>query len=164
MTALKKKSATDVITENVTMSELKCTECCFLGFYQDKYEKRRVYICKNRKTFNKTLTFGSFDFPYKPIVEEAPKWCALRKSEYNIIGTLYDVCHTLSTQNTFVEFSIEDCPDITYSGELLKFINRNAHYMAFRFCDVIELKIKETFVNLKPVNQVRIKITTKCEY
>lgn len=163
MTVLKKKSATVVILEKAKMDKIKCTECAFLGSYFDKVQRTKIYLCYNKLAYKKTITLGSFDYPFSPIKEVAPKWCPILKSEFNVIGTLCDVCNALDRNRTVIDFSILEHPEIKFYGALSKFLEKDWHFKAWRMYDVVQYTCKEQIIDTKICMLVTIRITTKIE-
>ena len=163
MTALKKKSATVVILEKAKMDEIKCTECAFLGSYFDKEQRTKKYICYNKLAYKKFVTFGYYTYPFSPIKEVAPKWCPIRKCEYNVIGTLWDVCNALDRHHTVIDFCILEHPEIKFYGALSKFLEKDWYYKAWRMYDVVQYTCKEQIIDSKICMLVTIRITTKIQ-
>lgn len=163
MIAPTKKSATDVITEKATMSELKCTECVFFGSYFDKEQRTKRYLCYNKLAYKKTVTFGYFTYPFLPIKEIAPKWCPIRKCEYNVVGTLWDVCNALDRHHTVIDFSILEHPEINFYGALSKFLEKDWYFKAWRLCNVVYYTCKEQIIDSKICMLVTVKVTVKLE-
>ncbi|MBQ7789230.1 MAG: hypothetical protein IJ398_06240 [Clostridia bacterium] len=145
------------------MSELKCTECAFFGWYFDKEQRTKRYLCYNKLAYKKFVTWGYWTYPFSPIKEIAPNWCPIRKCEYNVVGTLWDVCNALDRSHTVIDFSILEHPEIKFCGALSKFIEKDWYYKAWRMYDVVQYTCKEQIIDSKICMLVTIRITTKIE-
>ena len=94
------------------MSNLKCTECPFYGSYYDKENQCKRFACFNKLTYKKDVAMASIIGNCVPSDVNAPKWCPIRKTEWNVVGTLWDVCNALDKHKTIIDFSLLEHSEI----------------------------------------------------